>query len=99
MKKPNTPHAALEHHVTGAIERGEAEAIVEQPAERRPHFPIGTRFTPRGRSTVYTVIDIYTTRNAAGELVRFEYFTEHAFAGLIVTERVPETTVARGLAG
>lgn len=28
----NTPHNRLRHHVTGAIERGEAQAIVEIPA-------------------------------------------------------------------
>lgn len=28
-----TPVEALQHHVTGAIERGEKEAIIEQPAK------------------------------------------------------------------
>ncbi len=28
---PNHPLARLRHHVTGAIERGEAQAIIEQP--------------------------------------------------------------------
>ncbi len=31
MKKHNNPHDALRHHVTGAIERGEATAIAGQP--------------------------------------------------------------------
>ena len=29
-----TPQELLRHHVTGAIERGEADAIVEQPTAR-----------------------------------------------------------------
>lgn len=34
MKKPvfNTPQEALRYHVTGAIERGEGQAIVGKPA-------------------------------------------------------------------
>lgn len=32
MPAVSAPLAALQHHVTGAIERGEAEAIVEVPA-------------------------------------------------------------------
>lgn len=33
---PNHPLARLRYHVTGAIERGEAQAIIEQPATPRP---------------------------------------------------------------
>lgn len=33
MTPDNAPHRALRHHVTGAIERGEAEPIVGIPAD------------------------------------------------------------------
>lgn len=98
MRKPNYALAALRHHVTGAIERGEGVAIVEQPVERQPKFDIGTRFTPRGKARIeYTVTDIYKTHNAAGELVRLEYLTTHQFAGQSVPQLVSETTIAMGL--
>jgi hypothetical protein len=35
------PLAALRHHVTGAIERGEAEAVVEKPKRALPFIPRG----------------------------------------------------------
>jgi hypothetical protein len=38
MKK--TLHSRLRHHVTGAIERGEAQAIVEIPALHKGPFPL-----------------------------------------------------------
>jgi len=36
----NTLHSRLRHHVTGAIERGEAQAIVEIPALHKGPFPL-----------------------------------------------------------
>jgi hypothetical protein len=36
----NTFHSRLRHHVTGAIERGEAQAIVEIPALHKGPFPL-----------------------------------------------------------
>ena len=38
----NTLHNRLRHHVTGAIERGEAQAIVEIPALHKGPFPLHT---------------------------------------------------------
>ncbi len=36
----NTLHSRLRHHVTGAIERGEAQAIVEIPSLHKGTFPL-----------------------------------------------------------
>ncbi len=36
----NTLHSRLRHHVTGAIERGEAQAIVEIPVLHKGPFPL-----------------------------------------------------------
>jgi len=36
----NTLHSLLRHHVTGAIERGEAQAIVEIPALHKGPLPL-----------------------------------------------------------
>ena len=38
----NTLHNRLRHHVTGAIERGEAQAVVEIPALHKGPFPLHT---------------------------------------------------------
>jgi len=66
-----------------------------------PRFCIGQQFYTRGRVPhLCTVTDIYTTRNAAGDLVKISYVATHQLAGQIVTDYdVPEATIARGLAG
>ena len=68
------------------------------PAE--PRFDIGTRFVPVGRKSkaVHTVVDIWTTTNREGDVVRRRYVATHqAATGHIVIDRdVTETTIARG---
>ena len=65
-------------------------------------YPIGLVFI-RGtgphakRRDVETIVDIYTTRNNAGEVIEIVYVTTHAFGNLTVTDyKVPESTIARG---
>lgn len=64
---------------------------------------IGTKYIPvRGKKAtphVHTVIDIYKTYNANGELVRTSYVATHDFLGQAVTEYdIPAATIARGVA-
>lgn len=61
-------------------------------------YPIGTQFIPRGKDNrVYTVIDLLTTRNESGEIVRQRYLCEHDFLGQNVKSEEAEATIARGL--
>lgn len=65
-----------------------------------PKYAIGTRFTPVGRRhpRERTVIDIWKTYNAAGELVNIRYVATHEFMGQVLTDYdVGETTIARGI--
>lgn len=66
------------------------------PSER---FKIGQQFRGTGKhNRLWTVIDIWRTFNAAGELVRLRYVATHEFNGQIVTDHdIPDATIARGL--
>lgn len=71
-------------------------------APRRHRFPIGTQYrSGHGKGTrVCTITDQLTTRNAAGEVVRLAYISEHEFMGQRVTDHdVCDTTIARNLVG
>lgn len=59
---------------------------------------IGTVFTTQGKHPKQcTVIDIYKTYNAAGELVKTTYVATHTFCGQIITEYdIPSATIVRG---
>lgn len=61
-------------------------------------FSIGQTFKTRGKAPrLCTVVDILTTFNSAGELVKTRYIATHEFAGQIVTDHdVCETTIAMG---
>jgi hypothetical protein len=75
------------------------EMIMLNP-KSAPRFKIGTTYKPIGRkhASVCTVVDIYTTTNLAGEIVRVNYVTSHEFCGQTVFEYdVGDTTIARGL--
>lgn len=68
-------------------------------------FPIGTQYiTVRGtgRKTqrdINTVVDQLTVTNAAGEVIRRFYASEHPFCGQMVrVSDVGDTTIARNLA-
>ena len=63
-------------------------------------YGIGTKFVRTGGKQklrpVETIVDVYTTTNAAGEVVRAVYVCEHVFAGQVVTDyEVPEATLFR----
>jgi hypothetical protein len=65
-----------------------------------PRFKIGTVYKlPRNKhGLVCTIVDIHTTTNAAGDIVRVRYVTSHEFCGQTVFDYdVCDTTIARSL--
>ena len=62
-------------------------------------FPIGLSFKyyARKHNNQMTIVDIYTTRNAAGDVVRLEYLVAHEFLGQQVTELMVDPSIARSL--
>jgi hypothetical protein len=64
-----------------------------------PKFAVGTKFNTRHKpSKLCTVIDIHTTRNLAGEVVKIRYVATHELMGQTITDSdVVETTIAMGL--
>lgn len=64
-----------------------------------PTYGVGTRFKTRGANPrECAVVDIHTTRNLAGEVVRVRYVATHEFMGQTITDRnVVEVTIAMGL--
>lgn len=64
-----------------------------------PKFPIGTKYKTRGKHPqICTVVDILTTTNSKGDVVKIRYQSEHEFCGQIVTDYdVVETSIAMGL--
>jgi len=64
-----------------------------------PRFKIGQKYIPVGdkNKAVHTVVDIHTTTNAAGEVVKLRYVSTHEFCGQIVYDYdVNDTRIARG---
>jgi hypothetical protein len=65
-------------------------------------FPIGLTFLkkhfPKAKEmTKYSILNIYTTKNEAGNVVKIEYLIEHDFLGIRITELVCDTSIARCL--
>ena len=65
-------------------------------------FPIGLTFAkrrfPKAKElTEYSILNIYTTRNEAGNVVRLEYLVSHDFLGQRVTDLMNDTAIARSL--
>lgn len=61
-------------------------------------FSIGTKFIrySRAEKQVETIVDIYTTHNNAGEVVKVRYVATHEFMGQEVADYdIPEATIAR----
>lgn len=57
---------------------------------------VGDKFTSRGKHPhVCTVVDIYTTTNLAGEIVKIEFKAVHDFMGQQLSEMVVAPTVLR----
>lgn len=65
-----------------------------------PRFKIGQKYIPVGdkNKAIHTVVDIHTTMNSAGEVVRLRYVSTHEFCGQMVTDYdVSDTRIARGV--
>lgn len=62
-------------------------------------YPIGTKFMTRGKAPRESeVIDIHTTYNHKGELVKTRYVTKHLFMGqIVISHDIPETSIKMGL--
>lgn len=62
-------------------------------------YPIGTQFYTRGKHPrLCTVVDIHTTFNSQGELVKTRYVATHLFLGQVVRDSdVPQASIAMGL--
>jgi hypothetical protein len=61
---------------------------------------VGTKFIRRGtkRKDIETVIDIHTTTNLKGEVVKVSYVSTHIFMGQVITNYdIIGTTILRGL--
>lgn len=54
--------------------------------ERKPQYEIGFQFIGKRdkHKRVQTIIDIHTTRDINGDLVKIVYVTEHDFSGQMV---------------
>ena len=68
----------------------------------KPRFPIGLQYSkkrfPKAKElTTYTILNIYTTTNEAGNIVRIRYLVAHDFLGQRVTEELCDTSIARAL--
>lgn len=95
MMPNNAPHNALRHYVTGAIERGEAEAI-EAVEHGTPYAPFETALSPEEVAKVpagkYGLVDAHTVARAlnapSGSRPRiYAYLERGEFAGQIVALR------------
>lgn len=65
---------------------------------KRARFPIGLQFQHyTDRKGPRTIVDILTTTNHAGEVVRIEYVTTRDFLGQPLQETWPDITIARSL--
>jgi len=67
---------------------------------QKPQFKIGTKFIKSGKKNkaIETVIDIHTTKNVKGDVVKIVYVSEKDFAGGKIKDyEVPQSTVARGI--
>lgn len=50
--------------------------------EREQRFPVGTQYMSSGKHPhLCTVVDVYVTRNLAGEMVAMRYVSEHELMG------------------
>lgn len=63
-------------------------------------FDIGFKFNGKQtskskRSDEYTIIDIETTTNSSGEVVKVEYVLSHSFLDQSVRSRALRTTICR----
>lgn len=69
---------------------------------KTPRFPVGLSFDkkrfPKAKEvTNYTIVDIYTTCNSAGEVMRIEYVVVYEFLGSKLSDFMCDTTIARSM--
>lgn len=67
--------------------------------EREQRFPVGTQYMSSGKNPrLCTVVDVYVTRNLAGEMVAMRYVSEHDLMGNKVLDYdVVDVTIAKGI--
>jgi hypothetical protein len=67
--------------------------------DMQPRFKIGRTFiTGKKNKQTNTIVDIFTTTNSDGKVVRIRYVTEHTFMGQVVRESdVLDITIAKAL--
>ena len=68
--------------------------------ERKPQHTVGTQFirATSKRKDIETVVDILTTINLSGDVVKIRYICSHDFLGQQVLDYdVNAVTIARGL--
>lgn len=65
----------------------------------KPRFPIGLQFVPYSdkQKRMHSILNIHTTRNEAGNVVKIEYLVSHDFCGQQITELMVDTKIARSL--
>lgn len=63
--------------------------------QKQPRFPLNLKFNYRNRER--TILNIYTTRDEAGNAVKINYLVAHDFLGQLLTEEMIDTTIARSL--
>lgn len=66
---------------------------------KEPRYSVGTVYKTRGKHPrTCTVVDIWRTLNAAGEIVRIRYVATHEFMGQTLTDcDVVEMSISMGL--
>ncbi|QRE00433.1 hypothetical protein [Burkholderia phage BCSR52] len=66
---------------------------------KKARFPIGLEFTLKRGKVIKDckIVDILTTTNSKGEVVKIEYDTTRMFCGQVIHELMCDTTIARCL--
>ena len=70
--------------------------------DKTPKYSIGQKYTVKRPKYTrdYKVVDILTTTNSVGEVVKIRYVAQHVFMGQVVTDYdVVGTTIARAVYG
>jgi len=67
--------------------------------KRKTRFPIGLEFIYYADKSKLPrrIIDILTTTNSSGEVVKVEYLVQHQFLGQNVSETMVDVAIARSL--
>jgi hypothetical protein len=63
-------------------------------------FPLGLKFDlkrPNQQVRECEIVDIYTTTDSKGEIVKIEYKIAYAYINQVMTQLVPDATIAKCL--